>query len=417
MHRKNNRKRFLSSLLASFSESSGTDPIGRNLTKCYAHALAAEHQFYEAVFGTKFAKLLGKLDNHQLEIRTDRQLPDVGKQKSPRADIRIRYKGKVKLIAEIKVKDQYTEHSKHQLEGYVRFAKRYRVPFFYITKDALSPEEKQILKSLPKKLFFERRHHQIANAIQSIKDDEIAEMISAYLEDEHMSGFQQLENVTNQDLLNFARRILPVEPWGFGGRLHAEERTQKIGLIIVQWLNNARMIADWLRDGHEDELRLSVYPKVELYWRLKNAIDAFHDDPNEVDMHDMEPKFCNEGTFCFMVAGWTKKAPGLWLEMSIWLELKRDRKKKPLRQGLSVEIWHRKLKAIEDEEVHPYVEKKFSLNESEDSTRHALSSAISNAQHKLKRLVKHRDNQIRQFAKSKSAKHVANMTFPGLKPS
>jgi hypothetical protein len=412
MHSKNSRKRFLSSLLASFSQSSAIDPIGRNLTKCYACALEEKHEFYEAIFGPKFGRQFGNFDNHQLEIRTERQLPDVGKRKSPKADICILHKGTTRLIAEIKVEDQYTAHSKQQLEGYVRFAKQHKVPFVHITKYALSPEDKEILESLPNKLYLERRHYEIATAIKSIKDSEIAKMISAYLEDEHMSGFQQLENVTNQDFLNFARRLFPVEQGGFGGKLHGEERTQKIGQIIVQWLNNARMISEWLRDDHED-LRLSVYPRVELYWKLKSAMDAWKDD-EEVNPDYMEPKFCDGGVFNFIIAGWTKKAPGLWLEVSIWLALDRSRKKKPLKQGLSVEIWHKILEPIEESEEYPYHKENFSLNESEHNTRRAVSRAISIAKDKLKELGKHTDKQIRQFSKSKSAKYVANMTFRDL---
>jgi hypothetical protein len=54
---------FLSSLLSSFSQDD-IDPVGRNLTQCYAHAVKVDHHFGEAIFGDKIEQFVdGKLNN------------------------------------------------------------------------------------------------------------------------------------------------------------------------------------------------------------------------------------------------------------------------------------------------------------------------------------------------------------------
>ena len=325
------RRQFLSSLLSSFSQDD-IDPVGRNLTQCYAHAVEVGHHFGGAIFGDKIEKFVdGKFDSQQLEIVTERLLPKVDSKQSPKADICVWHKGKRILIAEIKVEDQYTDHSMRQLEGYVRFSGRHKVPFFYITKYALSSDEDEILKSLSKKLLHKRHHYEIANELRLIKskDAGVARMIADYLEDRHMSGFQQLD-VTDKDLLDFTRRVLPVPQYGYGGRLQSEGRTKKIGPIMEQTLNNARMIADWLQSEHQDELKFSIYPCVELSWKPQDAFEAWSEAPDEYTDY-LEPEWVNGGCFYFCAEGRFTTKPPIWMTVSLWLDLDRREKKKPLK--------------------------------------------------------------------------------------
>jgi hypothetical protein len=414
------RRQFLSSLLSSFSQSGELDPVGRNLTQAYAHALKADHRFSEAIFGAKIETFVGEhFDSQQLEIITERSLEKVNGKNSPRADICITHKGEIILVAEIKVEDQLTPPSKEQLKRYVRFSKLHKKPFFYITKYALSSEEDEILKALPNKLLHKRHHHEIANKLKlsKSKDGGIELMIAAYLEDQNMSGYQQLHGVTDKDLLNCARRILPVLQSGYGSRLHGEERTRKIGPIMDQTLNNARMIAGWLQSEHQDELKFSVYPCVELFWRFKDALKAYKKNPDGVDTDFMEPQFVGAGRIYFCAVGTFTKisGPPIWMTVSLWLGV--DKKKK-LDQGVMVEFESPSLAAINDDDEQEkwwtYFEKKWALNDSEDGARRAVSDAVKQAQKKLHNLRRHPDKGTRRFATSKAAQYVANMKFRGL---
>lgn len=421
----NDRRSFLSALLRTFGEIGGRNPIGRSLSQCYAHALAADPRLFEDILGIPLRRLTGgKLDIQKLEVKPEHYRLEGGNvRKGRRADICVLYNNRPRAIVEIKVEDQTDDDPTGQLASYVLFARQHNVPFFYLTKYSISRDEEECIRSLPKRLRFHRRHYQIADALKERSTSELAQMITRYLEDEHMSGYQPL-HVTQEDLLNFARRLLPVLQGGYGTKLHSEGRTNKLGQIITQCLNNARMIGDWLGNTHEAEFRFTVYPTVETYWELRQVIDYFEKHPDEIQDNWIHPWFSTGGCFYFAVEGRYAKgagghAVGVWA--SLWIELKRTRKKHPLQSGLYVEFWGAPLKVLEMDDAlydrwHPHVERTWPLNKSESETRDALSKMIVEAQKRLLRLQKHPNKKLKAFATAKATQRLAKMTFSGLRP-
>ena len=417
-----NQHSFLSNLLDSFGQIGGKDPSGRILSQCYAHAMEVDPTLFDAILGVPVTKLTHtKVDPRKLELKTEDFRLD-GHDARRRADICILYNSRRRALVEVKVEDQKDDDPTGQLDSYVQFALKQRVPFFYITKYSLSRDEIQLLGKLPKNLRFHRRHHEIENALRLRPANEIAQMISRYLEDRQMAGYQPMD-ITREDLTNFARRMLPVAQSGYGKRLHAEQRTSKIGQIITQCLNNSRIVGEWLRYTHEAEFTFSVYPSVETYWKIPKLLEYFNAHPDEVNDGEIGRSFSDGGCFEFIVDGrftniGYKQPLSLWV--SLWIELYRARKE-PLEVGLWVGYLGGSLKSPEEDDQQynkwgPYAERSWSLQKSEVDTRKALSKMIVEAQRKLVKLRKHPDKKLHTFARAKQIQRIASMKFPGLVP-
>jgi hypothetical protein len=399
------QRHFLSALLSLFGEIGGKNPTGRNLAYCYAQALMLDHTLTKDILGIDIVP----------KNNFDQQLWDVKANKFPfdgpttgrvrLADLCILYKGRPLAVAEIKVEDQNEDDPTGQLKDYVAFARQQKIPFHYITKYTLGIPEKRRLQGAQS---WARRHYEIAAALDKRKDQQIAQMIVEYLKDQKMSGYQPLD-AKPQDLLNFARRLLPV---GYEGH-SAKETPYKISQLMEQLLNNTRMIADWMRDGNENRLNVAVYPTVETIWRVGDLVEECTAKPGRVkELEGYIADYFKYGTLYFVAEARFGKKARVWLSVSQWIKLERNR----INQGILIEVEGGPLNDLSDDRKwRTWVEKKVSLNNyTEAKMRADLKTLIKDAQSRLGNLRKHPSPEIKRFAKSAVARCVAETEFRGI---
>jgi hypothetical protein len=408
------RRKFLSSLLASFGEMGGKDPVGRSLAYCYAHALLADPMLTKAILGRELVSFTPtKFNVTRWDVKADEytfQGPIT--HKTRRADIYAAYNGRPLAIVEIKVEDQDEHDKNRQLEDYVRYCAAEVIPFYYITKYFLSENELTILGRLPKRLRYYRRHSEIAASLQSKENDEIAQMIVAYLEDRNMSGYQTLD-VDKNDVLNFARRLLPTQQSGFGGILHNAARTKNIGQIIVGCLNNITVISEWLREGNEKHFgrAFSIYPEVKTYWNMEKLLSDNESNIGELkDAVEIAPQYSSGGEFSFAASSrliGAKSDPVIYIWVAVCIGLYRGRKNQ-LYTSLYLDFWNKSIDSLKDDTTwYPMAEAAWSLSEPEQKTKKVIRSLLDLAQRKLVRLEKHTDASVKKFAKSKAVRRAA----------
>jgi hypothetical protein len=400
------RRHFLSALLSLFGEIGGKNPTGRNLAYCYAQAMMLDHTLTTDILGRDIVPK-NSFDKELWDVKANKfpfDGPATGRCRL--ADLCILYKGKPLAVAEIKVEDQNEDDPTGQLKDYVAFAKQQKIPFHYITKYTLTISEERKLKGAEK---WARRHYEIAAALDKRKDQQIAQMIVEYLKDQKMSGYQPL-HARKQDLLTFARRLLPV---GYEGH-SAKETPYKISQLMEQLLNNTRMIADWMSDGNENRLNVTVYPTVETYWRVGDLVKECTAKPGQVkELKGYIADYFKSGILYFVAEARFGKKARMWLSVSQWIELEGyDR----INQGILIEVEGGPLGALSDDKKwRPWVEKRVSLNNyTEAKMRADLKTLIKGAQSRLGNLRKHPSPEIKRFAKSAGARCVAETEFRGI---
>jgi hypothetical protein len=398
----NETTRFLSKLLQSAGKLAGKNPIGRTLAHCYAHALTANPKLEKAILNTNF-RSKGAASFARWEAKADEFIfkgPFTGKYR--RADICVCYNGEPMAIVEIKVEDQDADDRDGQLRDYVDYATETGLPFHYITKYSLSEKETEILGDANN--VRHRRHYEIAMALRQKRDEEIAQMIFQYLEDQKMAGYQPL-NVEKSDLLHFVRRLLPI---GFEGRANMDS-SYKISQVLEKFLNNARSIGDWLIAGNEKKATVSVYPCVDAYWKVDRLAEKFRKDPKNFRDGYIADYF-DYGYIYFVAQMRCKTRPPMWLSVSFWIGLEG----KELCQGILVEIEGGPLSLVDDDEF-PWDERTKSLiGYGEANIRRDIRKLIANTQNKLTQLENHSDERVSRFARSQTAQLIAQMEFPGL---
>jgi hypothetical protein len=151
---------------------------------------------------------LAKLDPGEWEVNVDAFQFIGSNSRKRRPDIYIVYRGSPLALIEIKVEDQDEDDDDRQLADYIRYCRKFKIAFFYLTKYTIGLKEKRLLNRLGKKAFH-RRHSEIRHSLAARSQNEIAAMLSTYLEDKGMHSYKPLRKDTN--LRDFARRFLPVD--------------------------------------------------------------------------------------------------------------------------------------------------------------------------------------------------------------
>ncbi len=309
------------------------NPTGRILAYCYAHALMADPSLEKQIFGTNSRyRTTARFDTHQWDVTADKFIFDGPiTGKNRRADICISYNKK--------------------------------------------PE--------------------IAAALRKRKDNEIAQMIAQYLEDQKMGGYQPLD-AQESHLLYFTRRLLPMGHEGYANK----DSSYKLTQIMEQCLNNARNIGEWLIAGNEDKLTLSVYPWVDAYWDVKQLVNKCNKDHGHVDeLSGYIADYFKSGYIYFVAQVRSGTTPPVWLSVSFWFGIDEEDR---LYQGLIVEIEGRELEDVEDR--HSKTER----------TKSLIGYSEKNLRKDIFELIKKTQEKVRESTQSQTVQHIVEMRFPGL---
>lgn len=435
-------RQFLSRLIRSYGQTSKTNPVGRNIARCYAYAIAEDTDLFEDILGMPIDELIQGQGEHQLNLKLEEY------NNHRRTDISIEYGLQRIARAEIKVDDQNTKHSYEQLKAYVKSSTKKTIPFFYITKNMPSDDEIRILKPLENlKLLHVIRHYEIANRLKQRKKSQVAQMIANYLEAEHMSGYEPVE-YTDKQLRDLLRAFLPSGYWA----RTPHKAPAKMAEMVHRFLSNLQTIGEWLRDGNTKTFPkpFYVYPSVYARYNVRKLLKKVEQEKKNQNLsmylrdltdpgssHPDLTNFFDSGLLYFVVEAEMDTTPPTFLSISFGFDYNANGKKK-VKESICAEFSN---KVIEEgyNNWDYYASKKYKDfgepwaekivtglgGREEKDIRRDIQTVIENAQKKMKKLKHYEfkkaegDNaeiadKIRKLGKSKAAAHAAELKFPGL---
>lgn len=185
------------------------------------------------------------------------------------ADLALKSTTQPDVLMEFKVEDQRKGDWQSQLKAYKNYASRKPdTRFLYVTRYSPSAEEKKLLtgwKTLeePKNVLFSQLWGKLKGRSNS---SSLSAMLTHYLEEEGMSGYQPISEASAKDYQYLLRSLLPIESDHGMGRLTAQDRSIKSAPEIMRLLvANARVLATWLKESNPDAFPGSITSESKVY--------------------------------------------------------------------------------------------------------------------------------------------------------